>query len=346
MRQVVPVMMTYFLSFFVLCFALTGVARRYALWRHALAVPEFRHHHLDPVPQGGGIALVISIITLNLVLYYHDLLDLPATRSLSFSGLLFLLASIANDFRPLPSWSKWVVPVLAVGLGLTWYDRDLIIIVFDSYWYLSGWWMPLLGLLLLGFIQLNNAMNDVDGLVASQAFVMAFASACLLAIAGELQWTVALILICAPLLGFLAWNWPPARITMGEAGSSFLGLFISLLGMHLAGETSINFWVWMILMAGFITDVLTTALVRLRHGFSLRPSSHKAHAYQILARRWDSHFFVTLLSCAISWLWLFPLAYLAMEYEGWGLLLLLLAMLPLAIGCLYLKAGQDEGELI
>lgn len=47
-------MMTYFLSFFVFCFALTGIARRYALWRHALAIPEFRHHHLEPVPRGGG----------------------------------------------------------------------------------------------------------------------------------------------------------------------------------------------------------------------------------------------------------------------------------------------------
>lgn len=54
-------------------------------------------------------------------------------------------------------------------------------------------------------------MNEVDGMVASQAFTMVFASACLLAISGELQWTVPLILICAPILGFLAWNWPPAH---------------------------------------------------------------------------------------------------------------------------------------
>lgn len=335
-------MMPFFLAFFVLCFALTGVARRYALWRHALAIPEFRHHHLEPVPRGGGIALVITMITLNLVMYRYDLIDIAAARSLSFSGLFLLLACIANDLRPLNIRVRFLLQVVAVCLALTWYDRDLIVIVFDSYLYLSGWWFPVLGILLLGFINLNNVMNEVDGLVASQSFIMIFAAASLLAISGELQWTIPLVLLCAPILGFLAWNWPPARIMMGDAGSSFLGLFISLLGLHLAGDTSINLWVWLILMAVFITDVVTTFLVRLRFAYSLLPSSHKNHAYQILARRWDSHFYVTGLLCVICWLWLFPLAYLAMEFEGWGLVLFGVAVLPIAAACLYLRAGRDD----
>ena len=335
-------MMTYFLAFFVLCFALTGVARRYALWRHALAVPEFRHHHLDPVPRGGGIALVITMIALNLVMYRYHLIDIAAARSLSFSGLFLLLACIANDLKPQNVRVQLLLQLVAVTLALTWFNRDLIVIVFDSYLYLSWGWLPLLALLLLGFINLNNVMNEVDGLVACQAFTMVFASACLLAISAELQWTVPLILLCAPILGFLAWNWPPARIMMGDAGSSFLGLFISLLGLHLAGDTSINLWVWFILMSVFICDVLTTFVSRLCHGLSWRPSSHKQHVYQILARRWDSHFYVTLLLCVLNWLWLFPLAYVAMEYESIGLFIWLGAMAPLIAGCVWLRAGAED----
>jgi Fuc2NAc and GlcNAc transferase len=341
-RYITLAMMPFFLAFFVLCFALTGVARRYALWRHALAIPEFRHHHLEPVPRGGGIALVITMITLNLVMYRYRLIDIDTTRSLSFSGVFLLLACLVHNLKPLSLRVRFLLQILAVTLALTWYTRDLIVIVFDSYLYLSDWWMPVLGLLLLAFINLNNVMNEVDGLVASQAFIMIFAAASLLAISGEVQWTIPLILLCAPVLGFLAWNWPPARITMGDAGSSFLGLFISLLGLHLAGDTSINLWVWLILMAVFITDVVTTFLVRARFGLSLMPSSHKNHAYQILARRWDSHFYVTGLLCAICWLWLFPLAYLAMEFEGWGLVLLGLSVLPIAAACLYIGAGRED----
>jgi Fuc2NAc and GlcNAc transferase len=341
-RYITLAMMPFFLAFFVLCFALTGVARRYALWRHALAIPEFRHHHLEPVPRGGGIALVITMITLNLVMYRYRLIDIDTTRSLSFSGVFLLLACVVHNLKPLSLRVRFLLQILAVTLALTWYTRDLIVIVFDSYLYLSDWWMPVLGLLLLAFINLNNVMNEVDGLVASQAFIMIFAAASLLAISGEVQWTIPLILLCAPVLGFLAWNWPPARITMGDAGSSFLGLFISLLGLHLAGDTSINLWVWLILMAVFITDVVTTFLVRARFGLSLMPSSHKNHAYQILARRWDSHFYVTGLLCAICWLWLFPLAYLAMEFEGWGLVLLGLSVLPIAAACLYIGAGRED----
>jgi Fuc2NAc and GlcNAc transferase len=114
-----------------------------------------------------------------------------------------------------------------------------------------------------------------------------------------------------------------------------------LLGLFLIGDTSINLWVWLILMSGFMVDVATTFLVRVWLRLPPLPSSHKNHAYQILARRWDSHFYVTMLSCVISWVWLFPLAYGAMEYESWGLVLLVVAIAPLVAGCLYLKAGHD-----
>lgn len=337
-------MMTYFLSFFVFCFALTGIARRYALWRHALAIPEFRHHHLEPVPRGGGIALAIATITLNLVMYRYHLIDISVARSLCFSGFFLLLASLANDLRPQSLWVRIGLQFVAASLALTWYNRDLIVIVFDGYVYLTGWWLPLLVLLLVGSINLNTVMNEVDGLVASQAFTMVFAAACLLAISDELQWTVPLILVCAPILGFLAWNWPPARILMGDGGSSFLGLFISVLGLFLAADTSINLWVWLILMGVFVVDVCWTLATRTLKGFSILPSSHKSHAYQILARRWDSHFYVTLLLCGVNWIWLFPIAYLAMENESWGLPLLLLAYTPVMVGCGFLKAGivQDS----
>ena len=335
-------MMLYFLSFFVLCFAMTGIARRYAIWRHAMAIPEFRHHHLEPVPRGGGIALVITMIALNLLMYRYHLIDIATARSLSFSGIFLWLGCIANDLKPLPPLGRLALQVIAVVLALVWYNRDLIVIVLDSYLYLSGFWIPVLGLLLLGLIKLNNVMNEVDGMVASQAFTMVFASACLLAISGELQWTVPLILICAPILGFLAWNWPPARIMMGDAGSSFLGLFISLLGLHLAGDTSINLWVWLVMMSVFISDVLTTLVCRLLKGQEWRPSLHKMHGYQILARRWDSHFYVTLLLCALNWLWLFPLAWLAMEFENYGLFIWIGGLSPLVAACVYLQRHSDD----
>ena len=83
---------------------------------------------------------------------------------------------------------------------------------------------------------------------------MIFASSILLAFNDEMQWSMPLILMCAPILGFMAWNWPPAKIFMGDAGSSFLGVFIACLGLLLATDTSINLWSWLIMMGWFVVD--------------------------------------------------------------------------------------------
>ena len=118
---------------------------------------------------------------------------------------------------------------------------------------------------------------------------------------------------------------------MGDGGSSFLGLFIAVLGLFLAADTDLNLWVWLILMAPFVVDSGCPLMCRWQAGESISPSSHKTHVYQLLASRWDSHFYVTLLLWVIDWLWLFPFAYLAMNHERWGCVFVTTAYLPLLV---------------
>ena len=178
---------------------------------------------------------------------------------------------------------------------------------------------------------------------------MMFVSSVLLAFTDESQWSLPLILMCAPVLGFLAWNWPPAKIFMGDAGSSFLGVFIATLGLLLATDTPINLWCWLIMMGWFIVDSGWSLAVRIMHGNDWH-RSHRMHAYQILARRWENHFYVTLTLWLVNWLWLFPLAYIVMNNERWGIPLIVVAYTPLCIACWLLKAGEsvnnDPGEPI
>jgi Fuc2NAc and GlcNAc transferase len=162
-----------------------------------------------------------------------------------------------------------------------------------------------------------------------------------------MQWSLPLIMMCAPVLGFLAWNWPPAKIFMGDAGSSFMGGFIAALGLLLATDTSVNLWCWLIMMGWFIVDSGWSLAARIMHGNDWH-RSHRMHLYQILARRWENHFYVTLALWLVNWLWLFPLAYMAMNNENWGISLIAIAYTPLGIACFLLKAGEsvnnDPGE--
>jgi Fuc2NAc and GlcNAc transferase len=226
------------------------------------------------------------------------------------------------------------------------YDRH-VVLFWENYLYFSGFWLPIIVFGIMAFVNIFNFMDGVDGFAGSQAFIMMFASSVLLAFSDEMQWSVPLILMCAPVLGFLAWNWPPAKIFMGDAGSSFMGVFIATLGLLLATDTSVNLWCWLIMMGWFIVDSGWSLVVRIMHGNDWH-RSHRMHAYQILARRWENHFYVTLTLWLVNWLWLFPLAYLAMNNERWGVPLIAIAYTPLCFACWRLKAGEsvdnDPGE--
>ena len=75
-------MLTIFLMVFLACFVLTGGVRRYALWRHSLAMPEFRHGPLEPTPRDGGLAMMLILIALYFELFAKGLLELDTTRGL------------------------------------------------------------------------------------------------------------------------------------------------------------------------------------------------------------------------------------------------------------------------
>ncbi len=94
------------------------------------------------------------------------------------------------------------------------------------------------------------------------------------------------------------------------------------------------------MMGWFVVDSGWSLVVRISHGNDWHVS-HRMHAYQILARRWENHFYVTGLLWGVNWLWLFPLAWIAVYNERWGVPLIAIAYLPLCIACWYLKAGES-----
>jgi hypothetical protein len=109
--------------------------------------------------------------------------------------LFLLLACIANDLKPLSVRVQLLLQLVAVSLALTWYKRDLIVIVCDSYLYLSWMWWPLLALLLLGLHQYEHVLNEVDGWWPVRHSPWSLPRPVCGHIS-ELQWTVALDPLC------------------------------------------------------------------------------------------------------------------------------------------------------
>jgi Fuc2NAc and GlcNAc transferase len=111
-------------------------------------------------------------------------------------------------------------------------------------------------------------------------------------------------------LGFLAWNWPPAKVFMGDAGSAFLGFAFGSLALVTHALGALVIWSWLILLGVFLVDATVTLVRRLLRGERVY-EAHRSHAYQHASRRLGSHRTVSVAVGVLNIAWLAPLALLA-----------------------------------
>lgn len=298
--------------------------------------PNARSSHTMPTPSGGGVGIATG----------GTIAGLLCALLLPFLGVPVIMASVLiafigyyDDRRPLSARWRLGAQVLLMGavvavlplevlVGLTGLPESVVMIL-----------VTLAGAL---WINLYNFMDGIDGLAASEAIFLLLGAA-LVALAFEpavlddprLWWMVGLAAAC---LGFLALNWPPARLFMGDAGSTYLGLMIAFFALTTLTSFWLSLWQWLILAALFLADSLATLGRRIvaRERFW---EGHKRHAYQALARRFGSHRRVTLLYLAIDVVVLLPLAWLAGRYPGWAPAFALGILAVLVLLALRLGAG-------
>lgn len=257
----------------------TALARRYALRRNLLDQPGERRNHVVATPRGGGIAMVLVMLML--------LVALAAPHASDAVSLLLAALSIAlvggvgwwDDHHPLPVVVRLAVHLLAAAcIGLAGWS--------------AGWGVStsLLGMALAAIlINFWNFMDGIDGLAASQAMLVALCGAMFLTGA----WQGVCLVLAGASLGFLAWNFPKARIFMGDVGSGVLGLALAWLWTRAAAENIVQAWLLLFALAPFLVDAGMTLLRRIWRRERWW-EAHSTHTYQLLARRWGSHVLVTM----------------------------------------------------
>jgi Fuc2NAc and GlcNAc transferase len=209
---------------------------------------------------------------------------------------------------------------------------------------LHGIWAgSLLGVMALTWsTNLFNFMDGIDGIAGSEAVFVAGAGALLnWRYGGDGGLTSAMVVLAAAALGFLIWNWPPARIFMGDVGSGFLGFTLAVLGLAASQRSAARIEVWLILSGVFMVDATITLLTRLVRGDRWF-EAHRQHAYQNLASRWNAHLPVTVLVIVINLFWLFPWAWIATLYPTRAMLCATAALGPLAVIASLLGAGRQR----
>jgi Fuc2NAc and GlcNAc transferase len=184
-------------------------------------------------------------------------------------------------------------------------------------------------------------MDGIDGLASIEAVTTCFGGALVYYLAGAHDNIFLILVLGFAVLGFLAWNFPPARIFMGDAGSGFLGIVLGFFSLQAAIALPELLWSWLILLGVFVVDATVTLLRRLLRGEKVY-EAHRSHAYQYASRQFGKHLPVTLAVLVINLLWLLPVAVWVGVGGLDGVLGLLLAYTPLLILALKYKAGMKD----
>lgn len=322
-------------------FLTTWLLRRYALARSIIDIPNARSSHTVPTPRGGGVAIVLSFLLALPLLALAGFLPwatiwamLGAGTAIAVLGFLDDHGHIAARWRLLGHFaaSVWALYWLGGLPSLTFFGLELEL----------AWLGHVLAVFyLVWMLNLYNFMDGIDGIASVEA-ICACLGACLLYwLAGFDSLIVVPLVLAMAVAGFLYWNFPPARIFMGDAGSGFLGILLGLLSLQAAWASSKLFWVWLILLGVFIVDATVTLIRRLLRGDKVY-EAHRSHAYQFASRHYGRHLPVTLVVAAINLFWLLPLAACVVLWDLDGALALVVAYVPLVLLALRFHAGELE----
>jgi UDP-N-acetylmuramyl pentapeptide phosphotransferase/UDP-N-acetylglucosamine-1-phosphate transferase len=254
--------------------ALTGLLRRWLVSRQILDRPNERSAHTTPVPRGGGLAILTVV--------------LPAWALIAPMLWPLLLAAGAlgavgwwDDLKGLSPWPRLIAQGLAVGLGL-WQlgpvTQGLLPLPID---------LALAGIAWLWFVNLFNFMDGIDGIAGVEAISIALGLAVIgLWFTGFDDLAALSVALAGAALGFLYWNWHPAKLFLGDVGSQALGFLIGFLLLRTAAQGA---WAAaLILPLYFLADASWTLLRRTLARENIM-AAHAQHIYQQAVRRGRNH---------------------------------------------------------
>lgn len=252
---------------------------------HILDHPNHRSLHRQPVPRTGGVAILTGLAGAGAVLGAVVWPWPMALWGLLLGTLAIAGVSLWDDYRPLPWRVRLMVHLLAALVVVAGFTPGVLVLpgldIRPPLWLAAP--LTLLGVAWL--VNLYNFMDGLDGLAGGMA-VVGFGS---LALAGDRAGDEAFAattgLVAAASAGFLVWNWPPARIFMGDVGSSSLGYLAAAACLAADQRGLLPLWAGLLIFSPFVVDATVTLLQRLHRREPLS-EAHRSHHYQRLAMHW------------------------------------------------------------
>ena len=315
--------------------------------------PTNRCSHIQPTPRGGGLSFVLISLLATTVCLWNEVSSGSLLTVLLCGGALIAAIGFCDDLYQLSIKKRLGAQILIIAASVYTLLPAPAIELWGIRLQSDIFCWGVTALALVWWLNLFNFMDGIDGLAGMEA-------TCILTTAGGLMYyqqatessqvLLPMLILTASLAGFILVNWAPAKIFMGDVGSTFLGYTLGVLAATTVYSGALNLWVWLILPGVFWVDATFTLLRRMLRGDRWY-QSHQSHAYQRVSRylvepegrnltRKAAHRKVTLAALALNVCWLFPLATMALFWPAWGLLLVLVAWAPLVALAAYYGAGK------
>lgn len=336
--------MIYFwlLPFVLLCsFGLTAALRKYALCKSIIDIPNARSSHSVPTPRGGGVSIVLSFLLIFPILSFYGVVPLNDLLAIGGAGILIAVIGFMDDHGHVAA--RW--RLLGHGLSAAWalyWINGLPPLIFFGVNIEFGW----LGTIFAAFylvwmLNLYNFMDGIDGVASVEAISSCLCMCILYWLSGNENLIILPAYLIMSVAGFLFWNFPPAKIFMGDAGSGFLGVVLGVLSLQAAWIAPQYLWAWIILLGIFIVDATFTLFRRVIRKEKVY-EAHRSHGYQFAARQYGKHHPVTVAVGLINILWLFPVAISVVIFDFDGFTGVLIAYIPLILLAVKFNAGSLE----
>lgn len=294
-----------------------GRALAYARSNAVLDVPSSRSAHTTPTPRGGGVGIVFTIMA---ALVAQSIRHGDGTLVAVALSVLFAAAvGFTDDRRSLPPLTKLALLTAAALIALPAATVRTAHVPYLGTVDLGVLAIPLSLVWLTGFSNAFNFMDGVNGIAALTALVSGLGFAVAGHLAGDEVTAFLGALTAGAALGFLPWNFPHARIFMGDSGSLPLGLLLAIVAARAArpvpphGVPVLPFAASVLLLGPYVFDVTLTLISRALQGRRLT-QAHSDHVYQRLARARGDHSVASLTFASFSAI----TSVLALVYGGLG----------------------------
>ena len=330
-------MSTFLFCTFFLTVLLTVVIEKVAARLSLIDYPVARSAHLSPKPSGGGIVIIGTfLICTNFYYFYGYILDhtfyaLLGTIPIAAVGLFDDLSRASLRLRLL-------IQFLAVFWVIFWFE-GVPSIDFSLFEITNRWVLMFLGVVsVVWLLNLYNFMDGIDAIAATEVLFVNVMSSIFAIHSGDMALALLSASLFAATAGFLVWNWPPAKLFMGDVGSSSIGFILGVLALASIHSGTLTVWTWLILLGVFVADSGVTLIVRFVNKEKWH-EGHSCHAYQNVARRWESHEKVVIWILLVNLIWISPLSWISFLYPKIGFYICFFALTPLVYICIKYKAG-------